>query len=380
MGYLDDKFLVPPEERDAQTQNTGTEGTPLATEAQATTEQTTGVQNTQQTDTGQSQTNEAVPDKFFEDFNKRFSTSFKADEDVKSVLGLQQKIAEYETKAKLNDDYATKIENYEKQLTDYKNNGQTEFLSKPLIRQAYVAQQLLEKYPDKDPEALRQIVMSDVEKMGDLDVLVKNQKINHPRLAENDIKAVLFKKYGIDPDTNPTDWDSISKTEIAMDAESARANIKALTNGIELPKTVTKEEREQAVAQTMQQRVKATEPFKAEFTAFDKFKKGDFKFDVPSEFKSRLGESFDNMFLKDGLEPTPENYQLAIEMRDAQFLYQNFDKILEVAVKQGQTETQRKLDEALHNTTPPNVSTASDEGDQSGTLPGLAKALIDWGR
>jgi hypothetical protein len=364
-NFLDPKFSIPPDER-GQAQNTETAVTTEVTET------------TTQTDTGQSQTTEnTVPDKFFEDFNQRFSTSFKADEEVKNVLGLQQKIAEYETKAKLSDDYAKRIEDQEKQLNDYKNNGNSEFLSKPLIRQAYVAQQLLEKYPDKDPETLRQIVMSDVDKMGDLDVLAKSQKINHPRLAESDIKAVLYKKYGVDSETNPTEWDSIAKTEIAMDAESARATIKALTNGIELPKAVTKEERLAQESQNLQKRIESTTPLKAEFMAFDKFKDGDFEFDVPNDYKSNLGNTFDAMFIQNGMEATKENLQTAIELRDAMFLKQNFQKIMEVAVKKGQTEIQKKLDEALHNTQPPNTATATDEGDQTGTRPGLSKFLED---
>ena len=358
------KFAVPPTE--GETQNTETAVTTEVTE------------NTTQTDTGQSQTTEETkPDEFINTFNQRFSTSFKADEDVKNVLGLQQKIAEYETKAKLSDDLAKRVEDYEKQLQESKNNGNSEFLSKPLIRQAYVAQQLLEKYPDKDPETLRQIVMSDVEKMGDLDVLVKSQKINHPNLAESDIKAVLYKKYGVDSETNPTDWDSIAKTEIAMDAESARATIKALTNGIELPKAVTQEERAKLESENLQKRIQSTSSLKAEFTSFDKFKDGDFEFDVPNDYKSKLGDTFDAMFIKGGMEATEENKRTAIELRDAMFLKENFQKILEVAVKKGQTEIQKKLDEALHNTKPPNTATATDEGDQTGTRPGLSKFLED---
>ena len=219
--------------------------------------------------------------------------------------------------------------------------------------------------------------MADVSKMSDLDVLVKNQKINHPQIAEGDIRAALCKKHGIDPDTKPEEWDSVTRAELAMSADDARANIKALTNGIELPKAVTKEEREQAATQTMQQRIQTAEPLKAEFTAFDKFKDGDFEYDVSSDYKSSLGKTFDAMFIQNGMEPTKENLQTAVELRDAMFLRQNFQKIKEVITKQAQTEIQKKLDIALNNTTPPNTTTATDEGGQEQTLPGLSKFLTD---
>ena len=224
--------------------------------------------------------------------------------------------------------------------------------------------------------------MADVDKLSDLDVLTKEQKIDLPSLTEENIKEALLDKYGIDPTTPPTEWSSIAKTKMAIDAKSARANIKSLTNGIEFPKTATKEQREQEIAKAMQTRVQTAEPMKAKFVAFDKFKDGSFEFDVPAEFKSKLGESFDAMFIKGDMEPTEENFKLAEDMRNAQFVYQNLQKILEVAVKQGQTEVQKKLDGVLNNTRPPNTTTATDEGGVKSDLPGpgLSKFLEDNGR
>jgi hypothetical protein len=375
-GYLDSKFTIPPDQREGAI-NTVVEGTPPTTETQPPAEQPPA--ETKQTDTGAvaGTTTEAPPDKFFDELNKRFSSSFKTEDEVRNILGMPLKITELEGKVKLAEDYATKIENYEKQIEEIKNNGNTEFLSKPLIRKAYVADQLLAKYPDKDPFTLQEIVMADVSKMSDLDVLVKNQKINHPQIAEGDIRAALCKKHGIDPDTKPEEWDSVTRAELAMSADDARANIKALTNGIELPKAVTKEERDQAATQATQQRIQTAEPLKAEFTAFDKFKDGDFEYDVPSDYKSSLGKTFDAMFIQGGMEPTPENRQTAIELRNAMFLLNNFSKIREVITKQAQTAVQKKVDVALNNDTPPNTKTATDEGGQEQTLPGLSKFLTD---
>jgi hypothetical protein len=239
---------------------------------------------------------------------------------------------------------------------------------------------LLEKYPDKDADTLRQIVMADVSKMSDLEVLVKHQKIDMPSLAESDIEVVLKDKYGIDPDTKPEEWSSIARTKLAIDAQSARANIKSLTNGIEMPKTVSKEQRDLEASQVLQNRVKNTSPLKEEFTKFDTFEKGGFKYDVPAEAKAKLPAMFDAMFVEAGMEATPENLQTAKDMRDGQFLLDNFEKIIEVAVKQGQTEIQKKLDEALNNTTPPNTATATDNGKPTNQLPGpgLDKLLENW--
>jgi hypothetical protein len=169
-----------------------------------------------------------------------------------------------------------------------------------------------------------------------------------------------------------------------MDAETARASIKSLTTGIELPKTVTKEQRDLEASANLKKRVETTAPFKADFITFDKFKRGNIDFDVPApvETKNRLSAMFDAMFIESGMEPTPENLQTAKDMRDGQFLLDNFEKIIEIEVKKGQTEIQKKLDEALHNTQPPNTKTATDEGNVKSDLPGpgLSKFLEDNGR
>jgi hypothetical protein len=369
-------YTKPPEEGVADTTNTGTGGTPSTTETQTQTSTETGTQ-AQQTDTGAvaGATTTETPDKFFDELNKRFSTSFKGDDELKNIFGMPNKISELEGKAKLADDYSKKIEDYEKQLGEYKNNGNSELLSKPLLRKAYIADQLLAKYPDKDPFTLQEIVMADVSKMSDIDVLVKAQKINHPNIAENDLRAAIYKKNGIDLDTKPEDWDSVTRAELAMSADDARANIKQLTNGIELPKAVTKEEREAQEHQAMQKRVELSTPLKAEFLQFDKLKVGDIDYDVPADYKSKLEDTFNAMFIQNGMEPTKENLQTAKELRDMTCLYQNIDKIIEIAVKKGQVEVQKKLDEALHNNQPPNTATASDDGDQGQILPGLAQFL-----
>ena len=373
-----EKFTTPPvAPSDAQAQNTDAAGTPPATETPTPSTETSTP--TPQADAGAAPVaTDTKPDLFFDELNKRFSTSFKGDDELKNIFGMPSKISELEGKAKLADDYSKKIEDYEQQIEKFKNNPNgADLLEKPLLRKAYIADQLLAKYPDKDPYTLQEIVMSDVSKMSDIDVLVKAQKINHPNIAENDLRAAIYKKNGIDPDIKPEDWDSVTRAELAMSADDARATLKTLTSGIEFPKAATKEQRDADAAQALQKRIQATDPLKTEFTTFDKFKKGSIDYDVPADFKTKLPDMFQAMFIDAGLEPTPENKATAMELRDMTFLYQNIDKIIEVKVKEGQTEIQKKLDEALNNTKPPNTATATDNGSPQDNRRGLGAFLED---
>ena len=370
-----ERFSHPPVSA-TETPNTDVAGTPPATEQTPSTETSTP---TKQTEAGTvAATTETKPDTFIEDLNKTFGTQFKARNEVEDIFKLPQKIAGYESELTKTKDYATRIEDYEKQIEKFKNNPNgADLLEKPLLRKAYIADQLLAKYPDKDPYTLQEIVMADVSKMSDIDVLVKAQKINHPNIAENDLKAAIYKKNGIDPDIKPEDWDSVTRAELAMSADDARATLKTLTSGIEFPKAATKEQRDADAAQALQKRIQATDPLKTEFTTFDKFKKGAIDYDVPADFKTKLPDMFQAMFIDAGLEPTPENKATAMELRDMTFLYQNIDKIIEVKVKEGQTEIQRKLDEALNNTKPPNTKTATDEVSPQDNRRGLGAFLAD---
>jgi Fe-S-cluster formation regulator IscX/YfhJ len=368
-GFLPKSFTTPPAEATPNTE-------PATTEQNAVVE--SQAQTTPAEPTPQAPVSETKPDTFIDEMNKRFGSQFKSDDEIKGLFGLPQKIAEYEPKVKSADELSKRIAELEKANEEIKNAGYSELLSKPSIRNAYVAEQLLTKYPDKDPEALRQIVMADVSKLSDFDVLVKNQKIDLPNLSEHDIREVLLDKYGIDPDAKPEDWSSISRAKVAIDAQSARANIKALTQGIEMPKTVSKEERDRAIAEAAAQRNQAIEPLKAKFTQFDKFKDeripdlGDF--DVPSDYKSKLGNMFQAMLVDAGLEPSQENFEVMTEFRDAMLVKESLPKIWEIAVKHGATKAQKELDEKLHNTQLPNTATATDFKEQKDELPGPSLA------
>jgi hypothetical protein len=192
------------------------------------------------------------PDEFIENLNKEYGTQFKSKDEFKGIFELPKKVTEYEGRLKEAEGWKAQNEQYQKQIEEMKNAGNSEFLSKPLVQKAYVAEQLLAKYPDKDPFVLQEIAMTDVSKLSDLDALVKNEKMDLPDASEADIKSHFLDKYGLDPDTPPAEWSSVAKTRMAIDAKSARANIRSLTTGIELPKAVSKEDREKVAAESLQ--------------------------------------------------------------------------------------------------------------------------------
>jgi hypothetical protein len=303
-----------------------------------------------------------VVDEFFDTFNKRYSTTYKTNDEIKGVLATPLKIADYEKR--LSDFEVTKksVEEYKKKIEELEGSfDPLKFFSSP---ETYVAEQLRIKYPKSNPVLLQEIATTDVNNMGDFDVLVKEKQLfvqNAPK--EGVIRSIVLKKYGIDPTIPPEEWDELAKGEMQLDAATAREKINGLKGVIEMPKVITKEQRETEAKNALIEKEKVLTPLKQDFLKFDKFSHEGFEFDVPEEYKSKLPDMFQAMFINAGMEATPENLQSMVELREALFLRQYFPKIKEVIAKEAETKLQTKIDAELHNTQPPNTTTATDQGN-----------------
>ena len=349
---------------------TGEQNSQVEEPTAQTQEVVTEAQGTPQTEPAKVE--EQKPEEFIELFNKKYSTQYKSDDDIKGLFTLPGKVTEYEGKLKDYDELKKSVDNYKKELEETRTNNMSEFLSKPRIKQAYVAEQLIAKYPDRDPDVLSNLAMSDIDKMSDIDVLARERKMRGVKASLDNIKAVIVKELGVDPEQKPEEWDSLVTTELEIKAADARERIKGLLKDIELPKIVTKEEREAAQAKALEERVKSVTPVKEVFKKFDTYKRGEFEFVVPDEFKSKLSDVFDGMFINAGLDVNEENIATAESLKRGMFLDEYIDKILELHEKQGRTKVKEETDALLHNDTPPNTATATDQEPQKSDKPGLS--------
>lgn len=346
----------------SQTGAAGTEG------QTGTPDNNTAVQTGQTAQTGQAnvqQTNAAQStDTFFDDFNKRYGTSFKDETELKSLFELPKKITEYEGKIKDRDELEKNLNQYKSNLETLKQSEAQKYLEHPLMQKAYIAKQMMEKYPDKDPFILQEIAMSDLSKMDNIEAIAKEKKINFPDLSLEDIKAVVLSDLGIDPTVNPQEWDSLTKAKVAMKGGEAKANIRKLSEGIALPQVETAEQVRQRMDADLAKRTKDAEPHKAEFTKFDKIKiREDLDYTVPDDFKEALNGMFDAFVLQAGNDPSlPENKETLNDIREAAFFSRFKDKIYETMYKDAETKVKAKLEAEVGNTGLPvqNTATASD--------------------
>ena len=315
------------------------------------------------------------PDEFIENFNKRYGTQYKGDDDVKGLFETTKKISEYEGRLTDYDNLKKSAEERQKEIERLEGlNDPLKYFSSP---EAYKAEQLRIKYPDKDPFLLQEVATTDVNTMDNFDLLVKAEKLFNRNLPEGGryVKDVLYKRYGLDGETKPEEWDGATKTQIAMDANVWRTKINDLKNSIEYPKVATKEERAKLQADSLAKKMQDIAPLRNEFTKFDKFSLEGLDYEVPNEYKAKSSEMFDGMFIDANMPVNEENIAAAIRLRDSNFLYENFGKIREVIIKQAQTDLQARIDKESHNDQPPNTATASDQGTGEEQLPGIGKLV-----
>jgi len=77
------------------------------------------------------------------------------------------------------------------------------------------------------------------------------------------------------------------------------------------------------------------------------------------------------MFIDSGLEVNEENLATAESLKRALFVEEYLPKMLEVHEKLIRTKMQEEIDAKLHNETPPNTATATDQ-ESKGDKPGLS--------
>ena len=311
---------------------------------------------------------------FFENINKAFGTQLKSDDEFKALLDTPKKISDYEARLKDYEDLKKSAEDRQKEIE--RLEGLTDPLKYFPSPDAYIAAQLQIQNPGKDPALLHKLVTTDVNKMDDFDLLVEAMKMFVPGLPEGGagVRNVLYKKYGIDSEIDPKDWDIGTKTQIAIDAATERNRINELKKGIKLPQVVSKEERERLAEETLAKRKQLLQPVKDQFTKFEKFQHEGFEFDVPAEEREHAAEIFDGIFLDAMQEMNEENSKGALKYRDAMFLYDHFGKIREIIIKDAKTDWQKEKDKQDNNETPPNTATATDQVTKE-ELPGIGKLI-----
>lgn len=353
--------------------NTTPPAPPAEGETTNTEEQTPEVEQPQATETQPEVTEQAQtekPDEFFEGFNKRYGTQYKSDDEIKGLFELPGKVTEQEARLREKENLEQSIVAYKQKIEELEGDvDPLKYFSSP---QAYVAEQLRMQNPKLNGEMLYRLATTNLEDMDDLDVLMNEKLLFVPKLAkEGNLRGALLKRYGFDPTVDLKEQGDVDRTELIIDAASARDKIKGFIEKVQPPTVVSKEEKQRLMAEAATQREQSLVPHRNNFTKFDKLTlDGVVEYDVPDEFKKKLPDIFNGFFKDASAEVTEENINYLMELRNMMCVWQYLPQLKEIFAKEGETRATMKNDAQQHNDTPPNTTTATDHQDVK-TVAGL---------
>lgn len=316
----------------------------------------------------------AETSKFFEETNKRFSTSFKSDEEVSEALKSLARIADYDTRVKEAAEFKSKVDEYTaKEKSWAEEKAKLEARINPLSffrdEKAYVAEQLRKQFPDRDPATIERVITSDLARMDKVELLAYRLLLDAPDIdgGLEGAKEIVLSELGVEVGSRPEEWERITKNKLTTKAAQARKDLEELQRSVEIPKVKTEADLQAEVATRIEGLKKAWTPFLDKMEAMDKLQipaeDGTVlaTIDIPAEWRKEIREDLAKTALSSGLEPTEERIQELNAIREMKFIHKNFPKLYTILENQWKSKAIEERDELLNNTDPPNTSERPDE-------------------
>lgn len=299
--------------------------------------------------------------------NENYKTEFKTPEEVGAYFEKAKKVIEYEPRLT---EYENKVKQYEQQVAEL--NSSLNPLSYFTSQDSYIAEQLKKQRSDLHPQVLGDVISQNTDSMSDIDVLIKNELLNNPKLigGEKGAEGLVYKRYGIDPTVPKEEWDITTQNEMLVAAGKARKEWNELKSKVVLPKIATPEEREAERVRIATERKAKLTPLQDTFSKFDKFSEQIdegkvFDFNVPDEYKEVLPEMFEKYFVEAGIEPTKENLADLEELKQALMLRRHFKQIYKTIEGDVTAREKAARDKLLGNEHPENTNSGNEIKDES---------------
>lgn len=304
-----------------------------------------------------------------EEFNKQFETEYDSPdtlkEDLKDVKELRTKYSQLET------DKSELQNKYEEAL---KANDPMQYFAN---EEEYKRQLILKKYGQEvNPAALNMIVSADLATLKDMDVLVLGEMVRNPNVigGESGARELIYDRLGIDPEEDQSSWSTLQKNKIASAATSIRNDLNKLKN-VEIPERVDFETQSAAKAQELKQQrqelegkwdkatSKMLDGFK-EFTVQDEVdgnKTDVFTYAIPEAFIPEAKADVLEFMAEQGLEPTQENIEKAMEYVQERFVRENFQNMLLTYGNEIRSKVTEEKDKEVNNPEPPKDTQKPEE-------------------
>jgi hypothetical protein len=316
---------------------------------------------------------------FFEPLNKRYGTSFKSDDEISEVFKSTARIAELDAKVKELEPLKAKEADFTAAQKEWQaEKAKLEADRNPLKffknKDAYVAHQLSMSYPDEQVPIIMKLMTSDLTRMDKVDLLANELLLKTPDIEGGLAGAneVLLSELGIDAETKPEEWDSLTKNKINIRATEARTRLQALKDSVEIPKVKTDEEIAQETVVKQEGLKKTWSPFLDRIEAMDKVNIPDPSdptkvletIDIPDSWRKSAREGLMETILASEIEPTDNALKALVIEREKDFIYESLPQIYTLWANKIKSEAIAERDKLLNNDTLPNDNTKPPEATQ----------------
>jgi len=305
-----------------------------------------------------------------EDFNKVLESEYESLDALKEML---TKAKDADALRLSSEEWKSKYNEKEKLLKEY-SNPLTYFKDE----NEYKRQQLLKQHPELNSQLAGEVFSQDVDKMDSLKAITLKTMLENPGLedGEQGILELIYDKYGIDPETPKSEWDTLTRNKINIESNQAKRFLKEIQGEIKLPETVdfeaNKEAAEKAAIEAKEKSTKDWKPFvKKMFDKFDKLeltregKDGKaekfFEYEVDKSFKEDAQDEALDLIVESGLEINEKNLATVVQDLQDQYFLINRNKIMQAFADELVAAKDKEWREKTDNKKPPSDEEKPEE-------------------
>ena len=282
------------------------------------------------------------------EINKLFDSEFEDVDSIKEALKSTNRIGELEEQLK-------ELESLkEENLTLRESLDPMKYFSS---EDAYRIEQFRKEFPDKVPSVAYKLFTSDLSEMSEQDILAYSEMLEDPDLDYATALQMLDEQYGIEEGEEPS---ATTKARVRKDARKARNDIASMKSQIKLPDKVdvdslTAQQKELRV-QKQQQLADGWKNVAKEVakTMPDVVVKDDdgnelFKYSMTQDFPDDVVEQVANTLSQSGIDISEGAAKTAADVMRQNYLAQNFEKILKLAIDDQRNKAEEERLKKQHN-------------------------------
>jgi len=282
------------------------------------------------------------------EINKRFSTEFEDEDSLKAAIDSSKRVGELEKQLK---EFETlKEEN----LTLRENLDPMKYFTS---EDAYKIEQFKREFPDKVPDVAYKLFTQDISGISDKDMLAYSMMLDDPDLDQATALEVVERDYGLE---EGEEIDKVTAAKIRKDARVARNEVGQMKSQIKLPDKIDvdsltaqqkelRDKRRQQLSEGWKNVAKEVANNLDDVVLKDDEGNELFRYSVTKDFPQEVVDQVADTLSQAGADISEDAAKTASQVMRQNYLAQNFDKILKLAIDNERAKAEEERLKKQHN-------------------------------